>query len=459
MKQMIEQKRETVVRTMGLGLVVSGVVLGLCGGAMAQDRPAVREAVPAAEARSAYVTVTREGAPLRSGAASVWYSVASLKAGTILRVDGEEDGWLRVAFPQDVPAVVKPTEGDLDRDRSVVRLRRASALWALDVTKPQIENAYKQIFAASPIPAGTELRYLGPVNDNTGSVAGFKVEPPRGALGFVLPSDVRSATAEEIASVTPRQESVETEEPQEQGAGEGTGAVTDGAADGASGGESGGVSGETAGTADGASDGAPVEAEEGSVESEGEARSPEEAALARLAELDAAYQRVLEQPLMQAEFVDLIAEYEALKQSVPAESAMAEAIASSADLRIELLQIRAQLQSARRELENLETEQATAAADLERFVQEAGRAREYTAVGRLLPSTIYSGAELPRMYRLVSLEGNAMRTVAYVLPVEGLGLEGMVGSIVGVRGDSEVGRSERVQIIRPATADVLRAGE
>ncbi|TVQ80221.1 MAG: hypothetical protein EA380_03460, partial [Phycisphaeraceae bacterium] len=188
-----------------------------------------------------------------------------------------------------------------------------------------------------------------------------------------------------------------------------------------------------------------------------EEETPENRAINRLAELDEAYRRVLQQPLLEAEFTDLIGEFEALKASVSGEGPLAETVAAAADIRIELLQIRAELQQVQRDLQGIETDQAQAAQDLERFVRQAQRSREYTAVGRLLPSTIYSGAELPRMYRLVSMEGNAIRTIAYVLPTEGLELEGMVGSIVGVRGDSEVGRSERVKIIRPVTADVLRA--
>ncbi|TVQ77989.1 MAG: hypothetical protein EA380_06550, partial [Phycisphaeraceae bacterium] len=217
-------QRVTTERRLGVSNPLRGVVIGCIVGlgagipALAQTgTPAARPGQQAnAEARSAFVTVTRDGASMRSGASTVWYSVGTLKTGTILRVDGEEDGWLRVEYPSEIPAVVKPGEGELDRDKGVVRLRRASALWALDHSNPRIENAYKQIFAASPVPAGTELRYLGPVNDNAGNLAGFRVQPPSGALGFVLPSDVRAATAEEVARMMPRPAPEETETADEE---------------------------------------------------------------------------------------------------------------------------------------------------------------------------------------------------------------------------------------------------
>lgn len=448
-------QRVTTERTLGVSNPLRGVVIGCIIGlgagipALAQTgTPAARPGQQTnAEARSAFVTVTRDGASLRSGASTVWYSVGALKAGTILRVDGEEDGWLRVQYPSEIPAVVKPGEGDLDRDKGVVRLRRASALWALDHANPRIENAYKQIFAASPVPAGTELRYLGPVNDNAGNLAGFRVQPPSGALGFVLPSDVRAATAEEVARMMPRPAPEETEDAEEATpAPQETTRRPEPTPERET---------RTPAPAEAADDEQDADATEDAEDAE--EQTPENRAVNRLAELDEAYRRVLQQPLLEAEFDDLIAEYEALKASVSGDGPLAESIVASADIRIELLQIRADLQQVQRDLQGIEADQARAAQDLERFVRQAQRSREYTAVGRLLPSTIYSGDQLPRMYRLVSVEGNAIRTIAYVLPTEGLELEGMVGSIVGVRGDSEVGRSERVKIIRPVTADVLRA--
>ena len=57
------------------------------------------------------------------------------------------------------------------------------------------------MFAEPQLEPGVELKYLGPVEDRKGELAGYKVAVPAGAKGFVLPTSVRTMTPEEITAM------------------------------------------------------------------------------------------------------------------------------------------------------------------------------------------------------------------------------------------------------------------
>ena len=67
----------------------------------------------------------------------------------------------------------------------------------------------------------------------------------------------------------------------------------------------------------------------------------------------------------------------------------------------------------------------------------------------------YDGKRLPLLYRLMSVEGGAGRTLAYIAPAEGTDIAGKLGTIVGVVGTREGAAGLRAQVITPRRIDVL----
>ncbi len=72
----------------------------------------------------------------------------------------------------------------------------------------------------------------------------------------------------------------------------------------------------------------------------------------------------------------------------------------------------------------------------------------FKVIGRLLPSTVYDGERLPKLYRIVSPEPGAARTLAYIMPQPGLDLDAKLGRIVGVAGDSKMDDPSRPTLSR-----------
>ncbi|MEO1511119.1 MAG: hypothetical protein AAFU70_03510, partial [Planctomycetota bacterium] len=84
--------------------------------------------------------------------------------------------------------------------------------------------------------------------------------------------------------------------------------------------------------------------------------------------------------------------------------------------------------------------------------------RSYDYVGRVVPSTLYTGETLPKLLRLVSAENGRRVTLGYLRPADSEELESMVGRLVGVVGSSTVERDlGGVRVIRPELLDEIEA--
>ncbi|MEM7623005.1 MAG: hypothetical protein AAF235_07350 [Planctomycetota bacterium] len=126
--------------------------------------------------------------------------------------------------------------------------------------------------------------------------------------------------------------------------------------------------------------------------------------------------------------------------------------------RINVLQIRLDAISARRQIElALEDADARRAALTEQ-VRVWRSTRTFTMVGRLLPSGLYDGQDLPLMYRLESTTAaSGPRTLGYVRPDPDTVTSDMLGSVVGVIGKARTDAALGLQIIELESIDVLRA--
>ncbi|MBL0927524.1 MAG: hypothetical protein IBJ11_07715 [Phycisphaerales bacterium] len=182
---------------------------------------------------------------------------------------------------------------------------------------------------------------------------------------------------------------------------------------------------------------------------------------AKLRQLDDAFKAVAAQPIATAEFQPLIDQYEAFKRDVGNDPTTAR-MRAYADARIELLRLRAQIQQDAREVRGLEEQAKLSQQQVAEIIARLERSRLYRVVGRLDTSAIYDGTRNTLMYRVVAVQGvqpGAGRTIAYIVPNPALGLEKMLGRVVGIKGDGEFDSAARVSIIRPTGADMLLSAE
>lgn len=125
--------------------------------------------------------------------------------------------------------------------------------------------------------------------------------------------------------------------------------------------------------------------------------------------------------------------------------------------RIEHIQLTLDTRARKRALQ----EQVNAANQRQPIVLEEARrwrqSRVYTMVGRLSPSLLYDGVDLPKMYRIESV-GNAPggpRTLGYVLPDDKVVKLEQLGQVVGVVGQQRFDPALRLLTIAPEHIDVL----
>lgn len=436
------------------------------------------------------VVVTDDAVNLRCGAGTVWYPVAQLTRGDVLRVDGTEFGWLRVSYPPGAPALVKSNEATLDEPRGVVKLTKRTKLLAANL-QGGVTESWRALLD-NELAAGTELQSLGAVKDSGGAVTGFRVVAPDGSRGFVSERFVRKATDADLAAVknaptpavtpaakpTPKEPAKPTTlaaaPPQTAPAGvqpsgqpgaaqpvsqpvaqPSTPPTQPPPSQPAPGATPGTTPGTTPGAAPGAAPtGATPEQPAAQPVAPPPAPKPVDRRVAELDALNAKYEAIKKVPVENAEIEPLIAEYQRLHASLgdSPQNSTRRAVVNGT---IDLLNARLDLKKAR-----LAAAQAVADADKDwKAVAERKAALDakprYTVVGRLSASTVYDGDRLPLMFRILSVEGFPGRTLAYITPAPGVDVAGRVGLLVGVMGEGNVDGSLGVPVLRPTRIDPL----
>lgn len=410
------------------------------------------------------VTVTSDSASLRSGAGEVWYVVGQARSGDVLTVDGESFGWYRVKYPQGTPAMVVASEGTLDSGRGVVRLTGPSKLFAYAVgastQNAQAVQASWKVLLTQPLAPGTELRHRQTLSDAAGRPVAYLVSAPDGARAFVNSQAVREATAEEKARASavnapvaeaPPAATNPTPAPTQAPVSQPPTVVSTPPAD---------------SVAPAESQPAPVSITMTPAPSPNTARpdlsdvggDPIGRRIARFDELEPKYRKVIGEPVEGSELLPLISEYTRLEQSLgdsPEDAAMRPAVQS----RLNLLQIRADLQKDFQKLAALESKAKTDVTAIGESIRAYQASKPYSVVGRLSASTIYDGNKLPLMFRLQSVEGDVGRTLAYVVAGKGVDVMGKLGLLVGVEGDSRRDPALRLDIIEARRVDVLQSAD
>lgn len=106
-------------------------------------------------------------------------------------------------------------------------------------------------------------------------------------------------------------------------------------------------------------------------------------------------------------------------------------------------------------LEEVAQAQKEVEAQKQRMADEKNaRPKEYTALGRLLSSTVYDGRKLPLMFRLVDPQNNV--TTAYIRPNKDIPIKALLGQYVGIVGKSQYDAALKLNIITPEIVDPLK---
>lgn len=422
------------------------------------------------------VTPAKGEVKLRSGPGGTWYAVASAKAGTVLRVDGEDSGYYRVAYMPGMSVVVKSSEAERRPDGTAV-LSRPAKLSGLDMGDQVIEACYKFVLP-EPLPAGTALKVLGEIPNRTGQVEGLRVEAPAAARAWVAVADVKKLSEADAAKLSAAAPVVSqgaapkmlTPEPPSPTPSSPAPAATPPASPPATGSPVPSVPAVSAPDSP-APSGEPTTGESVIAPEHVEPPAPREptpeeleakriaeqlaAQSRRLAQLDEAYRVVASQPVESAEVEPLIGEYQKFKESLGSDPLHARTVAY-VNNRLELLRLRTELQGKYRAIAELRARADKVMGDLNSGIERIQKTRDYLVVGKLVTSGMYDGQRLPLLYRVQSVDTNAGRTLAYLTPEPGQQLEMKLGMIVGVKGDGPYDPSAKVNILVPRQVDVLK---
>lgn len=409
-----------------------------------------------------WVVPLRDDVALRCGASSVDNPVTVLKKSQTLRADLEKDGYVRVAYPPGTLAVVPMSEADLNAATNTVTLTRRSRLKAYSRNDPVMEECWRALMEDFLVP-GTTLKHVGAMNNRAGKAEGYVVEAPAGAYGWVLAGDVRNANADEMKRVAGGAAGVTAASPaQTPPVGlppAGTPAPAEPAAPDAT------TPGETPPAAEPPAqpESKPAMPEQGNAPPPAEVRpkapppiSPEEALTRKVKRLDQSMDVLDREPLETAELGPLIGEYEKARTEA-IDIGAGPRLSGYISTKIELLRLREDHQKTTRAIRELEERARRGAGDIADRIMKLAKGREYQVVGRMMASVLYDGKRLPLLYRVMSVDTDVSRTVAYVSPAPGQSLESYLGAIVGINGEGGTDPGARVRVITPDQIDILQA--
>ncbi len=425
------------------------------------------------------VSVVADDADLRAGESLYIYSVAKLKAGTLLRVDAETADWLRVGYPDSARAIVAAEDVAPSADATTVKLRRPSKLSAFNVATGA--RASFMPLLLSELPPETSLKVIEAIKDDAGKVTHYAIQAPDSARAYISRSAVRRASDEETArfagtpAPTPSANTTPTATttPPTPAATRPTTVINNTPGEPAKNGNVVGATPAIGGRLEPTTPPAPVgETPPGFTrvpESEGTPATTEivpepmpltprpavtPAPVSRTESLVALYNRVRQQPLENAELDEAIGEFRSYLDGLSgpdrerSSTKNLERYVKAMELRRELRNDASASAAARQSIDSRVVE-------VRRRITELESQRVYTMIGRLVPSVVYDGERLPQLYRVESPEPGSARTLGYLQPDAKLDLAGKLGVVVGIEGDVRFDEALRANIITPRKIDQI----
>lgn len=437
-----------------------------------------------------YVVVTQD-TPMRADAGNVYYGVRRLKPGDVLRIDGENKGWLRAEYLPGIMAFIPVAEAELSADQSSLKLKTSSQLLAVDMNGvrpwwPLLE---------APLAAGTSFSGVEVVKAADGALEGYRVPAPAKARGWVAQGSIRRATAAEAQGYTgatpPPAAPAATPVPtssmvsptkggpatapaapsvaQPAGPGETTTTKTT-SPDGTTtttttttepvppGFEMVNNTGRTtlkqttSSTSQTTTTPAAPGAASAPTEPKDAAGVPLTKRITDVAQLRSLYDRGMRAGAMN-ELNEIIGEFD---KSLASLATADPHLLTELTKRLDALRLKRDVMSARESSQALTRTIDERTRSLSLALAEVNKQAVYTIVGTMLPSTVYDGSRgMPLLYRIDSPDVFSTRTVGYVVARDGIDLSGKTGRVVGVIGDSKMDPALSVTIVDPTRIDVL----
>lgn len=434
-----------------------------------------------------HMLVIDQRAMIRCGAGTAYYPVAELRQGTVLLMDGEStSGWARVQYPTTAAAMVKAENAQLGADGKTLTLSREDTLVAYNALAGARGSWSKLL--AEPLPRGTQLKVIAEaVNELSGELAGYRVEAPSPARGYVKLSFLRPATPSEVEVWKTQDHSLAQGQPQNTEPAKPVPAASPVQAPVATP----APTTEVAGTPDQpaedpgqgivepmiepttktevAANPAPAQPVDTPTPPVGADPTPENLAqnqpetpaplrINSIEEFEQLFANVQKQTPEEAEYGPLLTEVTRMYEATPDTPENA-SLRTALRQRQSVLKIRQRVQDATRANLALQQNASDREQELVTRMEEIQIQRSYAVVGRLLPSAVYDGRRLPRMYRIQSLgTSEAPRTMGYLRPTDDLNLETMLGETIGVVGNPVLDPRLNLMIIEPLKIDLIQAG-
>lgn len=475
-------------KNFAIAFVTAATLLSASGSTTsAQPAPGSPAAVSAGQT---IWVVTADNLLARSGDAYSFYPVSALKAGTVVIADGERGGYIRVLYPAGTRAIVKADEAKLDVGR--LTLTRPTTLQAFNQSAG-VRASWNPLLD-KPLPPGTELVLIEEIKDPAGATTHFAVQPPASARAYVDRQGLRRATDAELAAampapaapvpapalaaVTPATVTPSVNVPAAAGAVQPTSVPTITMSPGTPASTpivpavAGGAP-TTVAAPDAAVATTPATVPQPSVSIEvGAAPSavtetvsivpvapvvPEVRKPSREEQLMVLFNRLRATPVTQlnttelAEAIEQFETYKIIQSGDPATAAKV----SRVDGYLSTLTLMRDVKSARDSAAGDDARWATKRAELGRQIAALEKQRVYQVIGLLVPSAIYDGVSLPKFYRIQSPEPGSFRTLGYIAPGADLGLDGKVGNVIGIMGDTTWDESLKAPRVTATRVDVV----
>ncbi|MCG3123084.1 MAG: hypothetical protein GIKADHBN_01493 [Phycisphaerales bacterium] len=172
-------------------------------------------------------------------------------------------------------------------------------------------------------------------------------------------------------------------------------------------------------------------------------------------DLERTFEVIRRQSPNEAEYQALIDEFRRFQNAVePSQTRLRNQIQG----RIDWLEMKLEIAEYQRKLEDMKRTADSQSRDVGTKLAELERQRQYAIVGRLLPSTVYDGTNLPLMYRLQSVTGGMVpRTIGYLKPDPALDLPTKLNQVVGIIGEVKMDPGMTLNMISAQRVDVLQS--
>jgi len=404
-----------------------------------------------------FVVPATQNVELRCEAGAAWYVISLLNPQAVLATTGRQaDGYVEVKYPAGTPVVVKAQEVQPDAAAGTVTLVRRSRLRAYSKANPVLEECFQPVFDDFLAP-GVTMRIIRPIRNLSGQEAGYIVEAPPGAKGFILARDLREATPDEIPSAArahatkpkrnPPTTSASTPSPTP---------VPTARRDQPRPTQSHLQASSTPAPAPiSTPDPTPVESAPVHAFPEPRTTRPAPQGSPTLRALEAIFNRMRRQPVEATDESELIEQYQRYASAQRNKGATDRSL-QFVDQRIAVLKLRQELRDTAYAIAQLAGDVGGIDNSYKLTIERLSQGREYQAVGRLLPSALYDGDTLPLLYRLASIDPTSPRTIAYITPEPELNLDSKTGAIVGVMGAGNQETTGEIPFVNPSVVDVLR---